>query len=156
MNEYLEKFAKEKFSQPGRALDLGAGDFTDVRGLKEEGWKGEGVDLKTGVDLEKPFLSKNRPFDLVYSNYVMHKLANRKELVLTAFNNLKSGGWFFLQTFDASDENSSSDLTQDTVSHLLGEAGFTEVSTRVFSVYDSEPGHNHWHKVLEASARRRP
>ena len=73
MNTDLKKFIDEKFAKPGKALDLGAGDFFDVACLKQLRWKCEGVDIKKGVDLEKKFESKNKPFDLVYSNYVLHK-----------------------------------------------------------------------------------
>lgn len=155
MNVYLEKFIKEKFSQPGKALDLGAGDGADVTGLEQQGWQAYGVDLKTGVDLNRSYLSEHRPFDLVYSNFLLHKLKNRKQLIKTAYDNLSQGSWFFLQTFDRSDENSSSDLTEDSVVDLLTEVGFKDIFSRIFSLYDDEPGHNHWHRVLEASARKR-
>lgn len=37
MNEYLKDFVKKTFSTPGKALDLGAGDFADVKGLEKLG-----------------------------------------------------------------------------------------------------------------------
>ena len=95
MNIYLKKFIDEKFKKPGKALDLGAGEFFDVACLKQIGWKCEGVDIKTGIDLEKKYESKNKPFDLVYSNYVLHKLKNRKQLIQTIFNNLKNFSFLY-------------------------------------------------------------
>ncbi len=53
MNIYLKNFISEKFKKPGKALDLGAGEFFDVAYLKQLRWKCEGADIKTGVDLEK-------------------------------------------------------------------------------------------------------
>lgn len=111
MNTYLKKFIEEKFKKPGKALDLGAGDFFDVACLKQLGWKCEGVDIKTGVNLEQYFLSKNHPFDLVFSNYVIHKIKNKEQFIKIVFDNLKKGGWFFIHTFDKKDKNSKSVLT---------------------------------------------
>jgi hypothetical protein len=74
VNIFLEQFIKHEFKKPGKALDLGAGNFFDITCLKQLGWKCVGVDKNTGVDLEKLLISPKRPFDLVYSNYVLHKL----------------------------------------------------------------------------------
>jgi hypothetical protein len=71
MNLYFKKFIEEKFKKQGKALDLGAGNFFDVNYLKQLGWKCEGVDKNVGVDL-------------VYSNYVLHKLVDREQFVKTA------------------------------------------------------------------------
>lgn len=73
MNQFLKNFIEEKFKSPEKALDLGAGDLFDVLGLKQLGWQCDGVDIKTGTDLENPYLSENGPYDLVYSNYVLQK-----------------------------------------------------------------------------------
>ncbi len=154
MNIYLKKFIDEKFKKPGKALDLGAGEFFDVACLKQIGWKCEGVDIKNGVDLEKNYESKKKPFDLVYSNYVLHKLKNRKQLIQTIFNNLKNEGWFFIHTFDKSDKNSKSDLSQVYLKKLLMEQGFKNIKLRVFSFYDNDIGHKHWHKILEATGQK--
>ncbi len=154
MNAYLKKFIKEKFKKPGKGLDLGAGDFFDVACLKQLGWKCDGVDLKTGINLEKYFLSPSNPFDLVYSNYVIHKIKNKKLFVKTFFDNLKKDGWFFIHTFDKKDKNSKSILTEKYLQKILSKQGFRNIKTRVFSHYDNEEGHKHWHKVLEATGQK--
>jgi len=153
MNVYLKNFIRQTFENRGKALDLGAGGMRDVAWLKRGGWRAWGVDIKTGVDLENVYLSPDRPFDLVFSNYVLHKLRNRRNLIETARRNLKKDGWFFLHTFDRSDKNSSSALTVATVRSLL-RSGFKKVSVRKFLLYDNEPGHKHWHVILEVRAQR--
>lgn len=154
MNLYLKKFIDEKFIKKGKALDLGAGDFFDVACLKELGWKCEGVDKKVGVNLEKIYLSKNKPFDLVYSNYVIHKIKNKNIFIRTIYDNLKTNGWFFIHTFDKSDSNSTSDLTQDYLYKVLSEQGFKNIKIKSFNFYDNDEGHKHWHKILEVSGQK--
>ncbi|MFA6325234.1 MAG: class I SAM-dependent methyltransferase [Candidatus Paceibacterota bacterium] len=154
MNIYLEKFIKEKFKNPGKALDLGAGDFVDVKSLEDIGWKCEGVDIKSGVNLENVYISKNKPFDLVFSNYVIHKIKNKKNFISTIFNNLKQNGWIFIHTFDESDENSTSDMTSLFSKKILEEHGFINISTNVFDFYDDDEGHKHFHKILEIIAQK--
>lgn len=154
MNIYLRDFTKEKFANPGRALDLGAGQFFDVACLRQLGWEAEGVDLATGTDLNLPYQSPAAPFDLVYSNYVIQKLADQHQLVATAHDNLKPGGWFFLLTFDAADPNSMSELTAEELKEVLAVQGFKGVQVRQIDFYDNEPRHQHWHKILEAVGRK--
>lgn len=154
MNTYLKKFIEEKFKKPGKALDLGAGDFFDIVCLKQLGWKCEGVDIKTGVNLEKYFLSKKYRFDLVFSNYVIHKIKNKEQFVKTLFDNLEEGGWFFIHTFDKEDKNSRSVLTGYGLKKILLKQGFKNIKTRVFGYYDNEEGHKHWHKILEATGKK--
>ena len=154
MNAYLEQFIRAKFPKPGKALDLGAGKFFDVACLKQLGWKVFGVDIKTGTDLENPYLSSGKPFNLVYSNFVIHKLKSQAQLINTAYQNLKPGGWLFLQTFDASDKNSASKLNKKQLAGALAATGFVDVQCKVFNFYDNEPGHRHWHKILQATARK--
>ncbi len=154
MNIYLKKFIEEKFKKPGKALDLGAGDFFDVACLKKLGWKCEGVDIKTGVNLEEYFLSKKRPFDLVFSNYLIHKIKNREQFVKIIFDNLKNDGWFFIHTFDKKDKNSKSILIEKYLRQILIGQGFKNIETKTFNYYDNEVGHKHWHKILEASGQK--
>ena len=154
MNIYLKKFMDAKFKKPGKALDLGAGNFLDITDLKKLGWQGEGVDIKTGVDLEKFYQSKNKPFDLVYANYLLHKLKNKERLVKTAYNNLKKHGWFFIHTFNKSDPNGKSDITADFLKKLLEKQGFKNIAVKIFNFYDDEAGHEHWHKILQAGAQK--
>ncbi len=154
MNIYLRDFIKEKFIKPGKALDLGAGNFFDVACLKQMKWLCEGVDIEKGTDLEKHFLSKKRPFDLVFSNYVIHKIKNKEQFVKTIFDNLKKDGYFFLHTFDKKDKNSKSTLTKDYLQELLSKQGFKNIKVRVFSCYDNEKDHRHWHKILEAVGKK--
>ena len=154
MNIYLKKFIKEKFKKPGKALDLGAGDFFDVACLKQLGWKCEGVDKKNGIDLEKYFLSEKNPFDLVFSNYLIHKLHNKQQFIKTVFDNLKKDGWFFIHTFDKNDKNSKSNLIKKDLQKILLKQGFKNIKIRVFSYYDNEEGHKHWHKILEVTGKK--
>lgn len=154
MNVYLKKFIEEKFKKPSKALDLGAGDFFDVACLKQLGWTCEGVDIKTGIDLEKYFLSNNNPFDLVFSNYLIHKIKNKKQFIKIIFDNLKKNGWFFIHTFDKKDKNGKSILREKYLKKILFKQGFRNIKIRVFSYYDNEEGHKHWHKILEATGRK--
>ncbi|VAW25292.1 hypothetical protein MNBD_BACTEROID04-1999 [hydrothermal vent metagenome] len=152
MNTYLENFIKEKFQTPGKALDLGAGKFQDIEALKKKGWVCEGVDKNRGIDLNELYISKIKPFDLVYSNYVLHFLKNKQQLLDTVYQNLKKDGWLFLQTFDKSDENIKG-FTKEEIMNLLKD--FQNISTKVFSIYDDEPGHNHWHQIMEVTAQKK-
>jgi trans-aconitate methyltransferase len=154
MNLYLRDFVKQNFPSPGQALDLGAGEFFDVAGLRQMGWAADGVDLTTGVDLEEPYASPAAPFDLVYSNYVIQKLDGQEQLLATAHANLRPGGWLFLHTFDVSDENSRSELTPDSIAAMLRAQGFRSIAVRLIDFYDNEPRHQHWHKLLEATAQK--
>lgn len=154
MNSYLEQFVNKTFSKQGSALDLGAGKFFDVACMKQLGWKCEGVDLNTDVDLEKPYLSKEAPFDLVFCNYTLQKLKNQKQLIKTVRNNLKSGGWFFLHTFDESDKNSTAGVKKEFIGDLLREAGFHNIGIEIFDFYDNDVGHKHWHRILEVTAQK--
>lgn len=154
MNAELRRFIEDRFIGPGKALDLGAGDFTDVNSLRKDGWQCEGVDIKTGVDLEKEYLSPDKPFDLVFANYVIHKIKNKDNFISTFYNNLKPGGLLFIHTFDESDENSTSRITSKYSMKLLEKHGFVEISAKVFDFYDADEGHKHWHKILEITAKK--
>ena len=154
MNTYLKNFISKKFKKPGKALDLGAGDFTDVVFLKNIDWECEGVDIKTGIDLEKIYKSKDKPFDLVFSNYVLHKIKNKKQLIQTIYDNLKNSGWFFIHTFDQSDSNSVSNISNDYLQKILTEQGFKNIRIKLFNYYDNEENHKHWHKILEATGQK--
>jgi cyclopropane fatty-acyl-phospholipid synthase-like methyltransferase len=154
MNTYLKKFIEEKFKTPGKALDLGSGDFSDVSYLEQLSWRCEGVDIKTGVDLEEYFLSKKFPFDMVFSNYVIHKIKNKEQFVKIIFDNLAEGGWFFIHTFDKEDENSKSNLTEDSLQKMFSKQGFKNIKTKTFSYYDNEKNHGHWHEILEVTGQK--
>lgn len=155
MNIFLKNFVNKTYKTPGKALDLGAGKFSDVVFLRQLGWDVIGVDKSLGLDLEKPYALKNMPFDLVYSNYLLHKLKNKKQLIETAYNNLKSRGWLFIHTFDKSDKNSSSDIDAKDIEMLLRENKFKNISLNLINFYDDEMGHNHWHKILQAIAQKK-
>ena len=83
MNPELKDFVTKYFTRVGKALDLGCGDGTDLKGLEEMGWKCDGVDIITGTDLNEVYLSQNAPYDLIYSNYVIQKLKNPESLIKT-------------------------------------------------------------------------
>jgi len=153
MNLYLKEFISNKFLNSGRVLDLGAGDFKDIKYLKKEGWICEGVDKKNGIDLEQIYISKIKPFDLVYSNYVLHFLKNKQSLIDSAYKNLKNNGWLFLHTFHKSDENIKNGLTEEEIIKILNNK-FKNISTKIIDYLDKEPKHNHWHKILEVTAQK--
>ncbi|MEW6408413.1 MAG: methyltransferase domain-containing protein [Patescibacteria group bacterium] len=153
MNIYLEKFINNNFLNPGKVLDLGAGDFSDIKDLQTRGWICEGVDKKTGVDLEQIYISTNKPFDLVYSNYVLHFLKNKQSLIDTAYENLKKDGWLFLHVFHKNDENIKNGLTEEETRTMLKK--FKNISIKVFDFFDNEIGHNHWHKIMEVVTQKK-
>lgn len=146
MNHYLEMFIVKNFTKFGKALDLGAGNFRDVDALKEKGWTCDGVDKETRVDLNNLYLSDNRPYDLVYSHYVLHFLDNKQRLIDTAYQNLKHGGWFYLLTFDEADEVVHGFKPSEVESMLKH---FEIKTTQLMDHYDDAPGHDHWHRILE-------
>lgn len=154
MDIFLEDFVSEKFKKPGKALDLGAGKFFDVACLKQLGWDAHGVDKLTGTSLEKPFLSDKRPFDLVYSNYTLHKITNKEVFIQTAYDNLKAGGWLFINAFDKSNKTSISDITAAGMKKTLRKIGFKNIYTKKISFFDNAFGHRHWHKVLQITASK--
>ena len=150
MNKYLKQFVKSKFRKPAKALDLGAGDFNDVNGLIDLGWNAYGVDLKTGVNLEKFYFSPQGPFDLICSHYVFQKIKNRENFVKTIYENLKEGGWVFIQALDKSDKYGNSNLTKEEIARLFRD--FSDVSIELKEIYDD--WHNHYHKVLEVIGQK--
>ncbi|MCC7004870.1 methyltransferase domain-containing protein [Candidatus Nomurabacteria bacterium] len=154
MNTFLKKYIDENFQNPGKALDLGAWDFSDVNYLNNSGWKCVGVDKNMGIDLENAYISNDVPFDLVFSNYVLHKINNKNQLVKTAYDNLKNGGKFFIHTFHKSDKNSKNGMDENEIISMLISNGFKNPVVKIFDFYDSEVGHNHWHKILEISATK--
>ena len=152
MKEYLEKFMNMKFRKTGKAMDLGAGTFRDAKGLEKLGWECEGVDIEMGINLEELYISKNKPFDLVYSNYVLQRIKNKDVFLKTAYDNLELDGWFFLHTFEKNDPVIASGMTQDFLQKLLEKQKFKNIETKTFDHYDK--GHKHWHKILEASGQK--
>ena len=154
MNIFLEKFVKEKFKKPGKALDLGAGEFHDVDGLRNLGWNCRGVDKNIGIDLNFEYLADDGPFNLVFSNYVLHKIKKKKVFWENILNNLKVGGWVFIHTFDSSDKIGRTDLDEEKMKKILKEKGFENINTKVFDYYDNDPGHNHWHRIIEAIGQK--
>ena len=151
MNPELKEFVKKEFKSPGKALDLGCGDGADIAGLEELGWKCDGVDIETGTDLNDIYVSEKTPYDFVYSNYLIHKLNNPKSLVETIQKNLKPGGKFFLHTFDESDEFARNSFTKESLRGLFENTTLNVESCEVLKVWDDEPGHNHYHHILQIS-----
>ncbi len=152
MNQYFKKFIKDNFTQPGKALDLGAGDFEDVFYFRNIGWECDGVDKDQGVDLEEKYISKNSPYDLVFSKYVFHKINNQDVFLDTMIHNLKEGGWLLLQTFDISDKICIKGTKKEELEKKLKQKGVKEISFKIFDIYDEE--HRHWHRILQASAQK--
>lgn len=154
INKFLQAFIDDKFNNiKGSYLDLGAGNMSDVEGLESQGWICEGVDIRTGVDLNEVFYSTKAPFDIVASNYVLHLLKNKDNIVKTAYKNLKNGGWFFFHVLDKEDLNTKNGIKKKEVKELF-ERYFDNISIKTINVYDNEPGHNHWHKLIEVTGRK--
>lgn len=155
MNKSLEEFVAQEFSKPGKALDLGAGDFEDVKKLKAKGWNCEGVDLKTGIDLEKVYQSKNAPFDLVISNFVLHFLKDKNQLVKSAYINLKDNGKFFFQDLEYQEITGKMFLTEKEAEEIIKKNGFEILSKKKSRYFDDKEGHKHWHMILEIIAQKK-
>ena len=154
MNLQLLEYVKNNFSEPGKALDLGCGEGKDMRGLEKAGWACDGVDLKTGTDLNLPYLSKKAPYDLVYSNYVIHKLNRPKVLVATIKNNLVGGGRFFIQTFHNTDQYAHRAFSEEELAKILESEGLEVENIFSFPFDEGAPDFHH-HIVLQATGRKR-
>ncbi|HRZ30384.1 MAG TPA: class I SAM-dependent methyltransferase [Candidatus Paceibacterota bacterium] len=155
MNPEFKKFIEDNFLVPSKALDLGAGSGGDVEGLKNLGWETEGVDLKTGTDLEEEYLSEKGPFDLVYSNYVLHYLKNKKALIKSAHDNLKTEGWFFFHDLIRSELTTEMYLSQEEIEEMIKAEGFEILESNIFSFFDDKPDHRHYHDVVEIHAKKK-
>lgn len=153
MNPELKEFIKKSFKEPGKALDLGCGDKTDMFGLEKMGWKCDGVDIIYGTDLNQVYVSENKPYDFVYSNYVIQKLENDKALVETIQKNLSKGGSFFIHTFDIEDEFAKKKYAKDELIQLFVDSGLMVDSCEKMKVWDDEPGHNHYHYILQLTGK---
>ena len=154
MNPELKEFVLREFPVAGKALDLGCGLEVDMRGLRELGWMCDGVDLLTGVDLNYLYQSENAPYDLVYSNYVIQKLVRSKVLVFSIAKNLKSGGKFFIHTFEMADEVAKKRFTEESLRSLFVDTALEIESCKQFKICDDEPGHMHYHHILEVTGKR--
>ncbi|MFH0923228.1 MAG: methyltransferase domain-containing protein [Candidatus Falkowbacteria bacterium] len=154
MNQYLKQFIEEKFNKSGKALDLGAGEFYNVACLKHFGWKCDGVDKNQGINLEKKYIAKNSPYDLVFSNFVFHQIKNKSIFFNTIIDNLKYNGWVFLQTFDTTDKICKRGIDKKELREFFRQQGLKNISTKIFSHYDNDLGHKHWHKILQITAQK--
>jgi len=152
MNKYLKQHVKDL--KPGKALDLGAGEFKDVKKLIALGWLAKGVDLKIGIDLNKIYISESKPYDLVYSCFVLQFIKNKDTFIKNAYNNLKGGGSFYLLAMHKFDKQCTSDLTISSLNILLKNNKFKIISIRLFGHYDADPTHQHWHKLIEVIANK--
>jgi len=152
MNPYLLRFVKDSFNRPGKALDLGAGNYGDVKSLQGLGWKAYGVDLKNGVDLNLVYESPYKPFDLVYSNYLLHKIGNKVRFFKNISHNLKSGGSFFVR-YLIDGASSKSEVVK--INQIVDRMNLVVLRFSVSRVYDSESGHKHWHQVFTVIGSKR-
>ena len=148
MNKQLLQFIKNKKS--GKALDLGAGGFSDVFGMIKKNWQTFGVDKLMGIDLNKPYLDWNAPYDLIYSNYVLQQIKNKKIFVKTIYSNLKPDGIIFIQTFDITDPmiKRGRGFTQEELLSLFSPY-FKDIKIKKFSEIDDD---SHNHIILELTA----
>ena len=153
MNQQLLEFVQDNFSEPSRALDLGCGDGTDMRGLEKVGWACDGVDIKTGVDLNLPYLSGEAPYDLVYTNFVIQKLEKPEILAETIANNLSSSGKFFIQTFHTKDPYTGRPFSEQELAQLLSSSGLAAEKVTVFPFDEGAPDFHH-HIILQVSGKK--
>lgn len=112
------------------------------------------MDLKTGIDFEKPYLSKKSPYDLVYSNYVQHFLINKENIILSAYNNLKPGGWFFFHDIEYSHLTTKQYLTRKEMEKIIEKCGFKIIKSQQFDYFDKKTDHMHWHVIVEIRAQK--
>ena len=155
MIEDIVNLAKNKLPRDGKILDLGCGDGEDIDELEKIGFSCEGVDLKTGTDLEKPYHSEQAPFDMVMSNFALHFLVNKDQLIKTAYDNLKSGGIFYFQDLEYQAITGKMYLTQKQLETLFTNNGFDIISCEKSKYFDDKPGHKHWHYIIEICGQKR-
>lgn len=149
-----KEFATEHLKPPAKILDLGAGDLSDIKKLEELGFDCEGVDLKTGINLEEPYISEKRPFDMVMSNFVLHFIENKKQFIKTAYDNLKDGGLFYFQDLESQALTNKKYLDQDEIKKLIEDQGFTILGIDKTKYFDGKEGHKHWHRIIEVKAKK--
>lgn len=154
MNPHLKKFLDNNFNNfQGKALDLGSGDGDDINYLRDKGWFCEGVDKKAGIDLNNIYISEKGPFDIVFSNYVLHFIKNKDIFLKTIYKNLKKNGWLFLHTFHKDDVNIKKGFELDDLIPKISKY-FHNINTEILDIYDDDPDHNHWHKVIQVTAQK--
>lgn len=146
MNPFLKAFIEKKFKQVGTALDLGAGSYEDIKALKTLRWQAKGVDIKDGVDLNNAYIDPQKPFDFVYSNYVLHKIQNQSNFIETISKNLKNNGYFFILTIV---DNISEEEQLKNLADPLRQNNLILKSHITRKIFDNAPGHKHWHIILE-------
>ena len=151
MNEYLKKFVLSNYTIPGLALDLGCGNGKDVEGLSAIEWDATGIDRKE-ANLEKPYQGRKQ-YDLVYSNYVLMFINNKEIFINTIYNNLKSNGNVFLHVLSDQDSTLKNGLSEKKLINLFSKK-FINIKIIKRKIWDDEPGHNHWHHVLELTAQK--
>jgi len=147
MNIYLKQFINKKFKTCGfNALDLGEGEGYDVACLEHDGWNVWGVDKKSsGTDLNKPFLcGRGGTFDLIYSNYVLHRIKNKEVFIDSIYNNLKDNGKFFLHLIH---------IPEEEINELLKDK-FKNIKYEHIKHFDNDIGHKHWHRILEVTGEK--
>ncbi len=147
----LKEYIKTNLPKTGKALDLGCGDRTEVDELEKLGWNCDGVDIVTGTDLNEVYSSKNAPYDFIYSNYVIQKLNTPESLVKTIEENLRDGGKFFIHTFDESDEYANKKYSKEAIKKMFENSPLEIESCEKNEVFDEEPGHEHFHQILQVS-----
>lgn len=152
--EACVKFVKDNVKIPAKILDLGAGEYEDAKALEILGYSCEGVDIKSGVDLENSYLSENAPFDLVMSNFVLHFIKNKKQLIMTAYQNIKEGGLFYFQDLEHQAITGDMYLSMKEIEDLIASVGFEVISSKKSKYFDNKEGHKHWHNIVEVSARK--
>jgi hypothetical protein len=70
------------------------------------------------------------------------------------YENVKSGGRIFIHTFDKSDKIIQSGLDKNELCDKVRARGFVDIEASIFSFYDNEPQHRHWHKLIQVTAKK--
>lgn len=68
---------------------------------------------------------------------------------------MKSGGKFFIHTFEMADEVAKKRFTEESLRSLFVDTALEIESCRQFKIWDDAPSHMHYHHILEVTGKKR-